>query len=285
MEWGLADETSSLAEVLVGPPDHFRWLPTSAISKAALAGGRELTPADVLAAHAELVAVFEHAGARVHRLEPDPALPYQVFARDSSIWCDAGPIVTQLHQWWRRGEYAPVIGFYEAAGIPIHRMVTAAALEGGDLVVVAPRVAVLGYCDERTQEPAAQQVAGWLRDLGWEVRLQPFDPHWVHIDVLVCMAAAGLAVFCADAAPDGLGSWLRGHGIELVEVSPDDAFALRANVVALGADRVLSTAGSAANGRLRALGLEVHEPDLWPFTMGGGGPHCLCQPLRRGDGG
>ena len=28
------------------------------------------------------------------------------------------------------------------------------------------------------------------------------------------------------------------------------------------------------------MGLTVYDPDLWPFTMGGGGPHCLAQPLR-----
>lgn len=280
-DWGIADETSLLTDVLLGPHENFRWLPTSAISRAALASGRELTPADVAAAHGEMVAAYEDAGVTVHRLEPDPALAYQVFSRDSSIWCDAGPIVTQLNQWWRRGEYAPVLRFYERAEIPVHRMVTAAALEGGDLVVVAPRVALLGFCGERTQEPAARQVAGWLEELGWEVRLQPFDPHFVHIDVLVCMAAPGLAVLCGEAAPAGLADWLAGQGVEAIDVSYGDAFGLRANVMALGRDRVISTAGSPANERLRAHGLEVYEPDLWPFTMGGGGPHCLAQALRR----
>ena len=41
--------------------------------------------------HAEMVSVYEEAGVRVHFLEPDPALPYQVFARDSSINVPAGP--------------------------------------------------------------------------------------------------------------------------------------------------------------------------------------------------
>ena len=59
--------------------------------------------------------------------------------------------------------------------------------------------------------------------------------------------------------------------------------ALGANVMCLGEDRVLSTAGGPiAQRALRALGLTVYDPDLWPFTMGGGGPHCLAQPLRRG---
>ena len=113
MSWGIEDETAPLRDVLLGPPDHFAWLPTSAISKAALASGRTLTPADVRRrARARWPPPTRTPGCAVHRLEPDPALPYQVFARDSSIWTSAGPIVTQMHQWWRRGEYAPVIGFY-----------------------------------------------------------------------------------------------------------------------------------------------------------------------------
>ena len=280
--WGIEDETSPLADVLVGPPDNFEWLPTSAISKAALASDRTLTREAVLGAHAEMVCAYEDAGVRVHRLEPDPALAYQVFSRDSSIWGSGGPIVTQLNQWWRRGEYAPVLRFYEAAEIEVSHMVTAASFEGGDVVLPEARCALIGHCEERTQEPAARQVAGWLEQLGWEVRLQPFDPHFVHLDVIVCMAAPGLAVVCEEAAPPGLAAWLIGIGVELLAVTYADVMRLGANVMALGNDRVLSAAAAESlNERLRALGLTVYDPELWPFTMGGGGPHCLGQPLRR----
>jgi len=282
VSFGIEDETSPLKDVLVGPPEHFEWLPTSAISKAALASGRTMTSADAVPAHDEMVSAYRDAGVRVHRLPADPALKYQVFSRDSSVWASDGPIVTQMHQWWRRGEYAAVIDFYASAGIEVARMVTAAAFEGGDLVLPEARCAVIGHCEERTQHPAAEQVGGWLTELGWEVRLQPFDPHFVHLDVIVCMVAPGLAAFCEEAAPAGLSAWLRGKGIELLPVSYGDAMALGANVMALGDDRVISTrAAGSLNERLRALGLAVYEPDLWPFTMGGGGPHCLAQPLRR----
>jgi len=280
--WGIEDETSPLEEVLLGPPDRFEWLPTSSISKAALASGRELRREDVLAAHREMACAYEDAGVRLHRLQPDPELRYQVFSRDSSIWASEGPIVTQLHQPWRRGEYAAVLRFYESEDIPLAHMVTAGAFEGGDLVLPEPRCALIGHCEERTQEPAARQVAGWLEALGWEVRLQPFDPHFVHIDVLVCMVAPGLATLCGEAAPPGLADWLADHGIELIDVTYHETMQLGANVMALGNDRVMSTARAARlNERLRARGLTVYAPDLWPFTKGGGGPHCLAQPLRR----
>ena len=70
---------------------------------------------DAVRQHAEMVSVYEENGVNVHFLEPDPHLPYQVFARDSSINVPEGPIVTQCAQWWRRGEYAPVIRFYQQA--------------------------------------------------------------------------------------------------------------------------------------------------------------------------
>ena len=281
-DWGIEDETSPLRDVLVGPPENFEWLPTSAISKAALAGGRSMTREDAAAAHGEMVSAYEDAGVRVHRLPADPALKYQVFSRDSSVWATDGPIVTQMNQWWRRGEYAPVIDFYAEAGIDVAHKVSAASFEGGDLVLPEPRCALIGHCEERTQRPAAQQVQGWLEECGWEVRLQPFDPHFVHIDVIVCMIAPKLAAICEEAAPDGLANWLRAKDIELLPVSYRDAMGLGANVMALGEDRVISTsAATSLNERLRALGLTVYDPDLWPFTMGGGGPHCLAQPMRR----
>ena len=118
-DWGADSEYGPLRHVLLGPPDNFRWLPTSAISKATLASGATFDRELALAQHRELVSVYESAGVEVHMLEPDPALPYQVFARDSSVMTPAGAVVTQLKQPWRRGEYAPVIRFYQRNEIPI----------------------------------------------------------------------------------------------------------------------------------------------------------------------
>lgn len=280
--WGADSEHGVLRDVLLCRPDHYRWLPTSSISRATLASGAVFDHDLALRQHAEMVTAYAEAGVRVHYLEPDPHLPYQVFARDSSVMTPWGPIVTQMAQWWRRGEYAPVLRFYEAAGIPVYNMVTAGSLEGGDFHLIGPGCLLLGYSGERTQEQAARQVAGWLADEGWEVRLEPIPEHYVHIDVLVSMLAPRLAAVCVEAASDGLVHWLRAKGIEIVPVGYRDAMALGCNALALGDGRVLSTAQAGElNGRLRALGLTVSDPDLSTFTAGGGGVHCLCQALRR----
>jgi len=282
VRWGADSEYGFLRDVLLCRPEHFEWLPTSSISRATLASGRKFDRALALRQHEELADAYAGAGVERHYLEPDPALPYQVYTRDSSITTPLGPVVTQMHQWWRRGEYAPVIRFYEEKGIPLFKMVTAAAFEGGDFVVVEPGCALIGHSGERTQEPAARQVAGWLEAEGWEVRLQPIDEHFVHMDVLVCMLGPKLAAVCVEAVDAGTLAWLKGKGVEVVPVGYGDTMALGCNVMALGKDRVLSTAeNSDLNGRLRAMGIEVYDPDVSVFTLGGGGVHCMAQVLRR----
>jgi len=280
--WGVDTEFGRLLDVLLCPPDNFRWLPTSPISKATLESGAEFDGERTRSQHAEMVSAYEAAGVRCHFIEPDPALPYQVFARDSSVMTPWGAIVTQLHQWWRRGEYAAVIRFYEESEIPIKAMVTAAALEGGDVMIVEPGRVLIGNGEARTQEPAARQLAELFEGEGWEARVERFPEEYVHIDVLVAVLAERLAAVCVEVASADLVAWLRGLGFELIEVAAADAFKLGANAISLGGDRVLSAAGAESlNEAMRAHGLDVLAPQLDMFTLGGGGAHCLGQALRR----
>jgi len=281
-EWGVNSEYGVLRDVLLCRPDNYKWLPTSSISKATLRSGAKYDVQVAQAQHREMVDAYEQAGVVCHFLEPDPDLPYQVYARDSSFMTPFGAVVTQMHQWWRRGEYAPVIQFYQSKGIPIYKMITAAAFEGGDFDVIEPGCVLIGYCGERTQEPAAKQVQRWFEAEGWEVRLAPIDSFYVHIDLMVCMLAPKLAAVCLDTTDPEIVAWLEGKGIEIIPVSFPDTMKLGCNVMALGDDKILSTKDSKdLNARLRALGFTVYDPDVSTFTMGGGGIHCMAQPLRR----
>jgi arginine deiminase len=280
--WGVDSEYGRMLDVLVCRPDYFRWLPTSAITRATLDAGHRLDPELAASQHGALVSAYEDAGVRCHFLEPDPALPYQVFARDSSTMGPNGTVVTQPAQWWRRGEYAPVIRFHQEAGIPIRGMITAGSLEGGDVMIVEPGSVLIGAGETRTQEVAANQLATWFREDGWETRVQPIPERYVHIDVLVAVLAEKLAAVCSEVLPSATIEWLRSKGFDLIEVSEEQAFALGVNAISLGNERVISAAGAVElNAAVRARGLGVIEIDLSMFTLGGGGPHCLGQALRR----
>ena len=130
-------------------------------------------------------------------------------------------------------------------------------------MIVEPGVAAIGTGEERTQEQAARQVASRLEAEGWEVRVERIPPHFLHIDVLACMLGEKLAAVCVEQASNGFVSWLESKGVEIVPVTLAAALKLGVNGVALGGDRVLSTAESRdLNERLRALGLTVYDPEL-----------------------
>jgi len=280
--WGVDSEYGRLTDVLVCRPDNFRWLPTSAISRATIESGRRFDRDAARGQHGELVAAYEQAEVTVHRLEPDSALPYQVFSRDSSVMTPWGAFITQLKQWWRRGEYAPAIRFYQEREIPIWRMATAGAIEGGDVMIIEPGSVVIGNGEERTEVTAARQLAEWFEAEGWEARVEPIPGVFVHIDVLMAVLAPKLAAVCTDLVSGGLVRWLMAKGFEIIEVPPQDAFGLGVNAMALGADRVLTGAGARSlNEQMKAHGLELFAPDLEMFTLGGGGAHCLGQAVRR----
>jgi arginine deiminase len=280
--WGVDSEHGRLFDVLLCRPDNFRWRATSAITQATLDAGHSFDSALAALQHAALVEAYEAAGVRCHFLDPDPALPYQVFARDSSAMGPNGTVIAQLSQWWRRGEYAPAIRFHQANEIPIREMITAGSLEGGDVMIIEPGAVLIGRGESRTQEVAARQLAGWFEEDGWEARVQPFPERYVHIDVLVAVLAERLAAVCTEVLPASGVGWLKQRGFDVIEVSAEQAFTLGVNAVSLGGERVVSAAGAGElNEALRSRGLEVVELDLSMFTLGGGGPHCLGQALRR----
>ena len=280
MDWCVTTETGLLRDVLLCRPEHYRWIRTNAVAEETLASGAVLDAAAARAQFDALVAVLEGCGVACHFLQPDPALPYQVYTRDSSQTVPWGVLLTQLRMAERRGEVGAVLAFHAANGF--WRCASAGSVEGGDIHLIRDGLAVIGWSGVRTSLAGAEQVAGWLREAGWEVRLQPFAAHFLHLDVLFCMAADGLAVACVEVLGDAFADWLAGHGIAVIEAGYREVMAMGCNVLSLGAGRVISPLASGRiNGALRAAGLTVFDPDMSCFSAGGGSVHCMTMPLRR----
>ena len=282
--WGANSDYGTLRDVLLGPIDNYRWLKTSSVSKKTLRRGTPFDPNVAKSQFDEMVSAYRSAGVEVHTHHGDPDLPYQVYARDSSVMTPYGAIITNMAQWWRRGENFRAIETYQRLGIPIYDYVTAGTFEGGDFNVIEPGCVLIGWeGDEgRTQEQAAQQVKGWFEAEGWEVVLADIDPFYVHIDLMVVMLAPKLAAVCLDCTDPAIVDWLKSKKIEIIPVPFQETVALGCNVVALGDDRVLLPKGSTSlKAALKARGFEIFDPELSMITQGGGGVHCMCQSLRR----
>lgn len=280
--WGIDSEYGRLTDVLVGPVDYFVWQPGNAVAQRSERVGRQFDAKVAVQQHAEMIDAFKQAGVRVHRLAADERLPYQVFARDSSVMTPWGAVITQLEKPFRRGEYAACLRFYLEAGIPIYDLITGGNVEGGDFMVLKPGVALCGYSGERSIQSAVGQLCDWFEAEGWEFYSYAFDAHFLHLDVQLGMLAPGLAVACTEVLEKEMQQWLRAHGIRLLEVPYSDAMDLGCNVVALGGDRVLVPASSRRLiDMCRAEGLTVYDPDVSMISAGGGAVHCMCQALRR----
>ena len=241
-----------------------------------------LRPGEAARQHAEMVCVYEDAGVDVHFIEPDPALPLPGVRPRLEHQRAPGPDRHPVPPVVAAGRIRRGHPLLPGERHPDRRMITAGSLEGGDFMIVEPGVAAIGNGEERTQEPAARQLAGWLEADGWEVRIERIPPHFLHIDVLAaCWARSSRRSAWSRPAPDfELAASQRESRSSRSRLA--DALKLGVNGVCLGGDRVLTSAESKdLNERLRALGLTVYDPELAAFTLGGGGAHCLMQAIRR----
>jgi len=281
-EWGVDSEHGVLRDLLVGPMDHYRWQSGNAMANRSLRLGRAFDMATAAGQYREMLSAYAGAGVETWGLDPDPALPYQIYARDSSVMTPWGAIITQLYSPWRRGEWLPVLEFYQAQAIPVYDVITAGSMEGGDFMVIEPGTILCGSSGERTSASGLRQLQGWVEDEGWEFVSYQFDPFFLHLDVKLAVLAEKLVAMCTEALEPELVRMFVDRGYAIIDVSFRQMVELGVNVVALGGDRVIIPADSIElKEKCRAHGLSVLDPDISMFTAGGGGIHCMCQALRR----
>ncbi|MDJ0614532.1 MAG: arginine deiminase family protein [Rhizobiaceae bacterium] len=286
IRWGINNDYAPLHDVLLGKPEFYRWVEAGPLI------GRTLANADktgvkfdlqlAMAQHQEMIRIYEDAGVNCHFLEADEVLHRNFFARDSSAMTPWGALICHMQLKCRRADYVSVIKFYQEHNIPIWNFATAGHFEGGDFVILEPGKVLIGYCGERSEKEGSEQVAEFVRKEGWEAVTAPINREFVHMDGLVVPLAEKLLVACVDAMEPWLVQQLRDWGFDFVDVPYREAKNLGVNLVALGNSKVLSMKGAdELNGKMRALGFEVHEPDMSMFKLGGGGVHCLAQALCR----
>jgi N-dimethylarginine dimethylaminohydrolase len=284
--WGVQAQTGMLTDVLLGKPDHFRWVPLNSISAVTFANQQSMNhrfdKERAMQQHRRMVEVYEENGVRCHFAKADEGLPSSIFTRDSSFMTPWGAVIASIQTPPRRRDYAVVSEFYRSAGIPIWKWVTADHFEGGDFVIVKPGVTLLGWSGDRSTRAGAEQVAKWMSEQGWQAFIVPIPPQFVHMDAVVVMLEKGMALVCEDALPPYAIEWLDKQEIRRISVSYGDCVKLGGNLVSLGGRRVLSMAHNLnVNAQLEAEGFEVHVVEYDMFTLGGGGVHCSCHELHR----
>ena len=288
IQWGINNDYAALSDVLLGVPEHYRWVEAGPLTARTLNNtektGVKFDLQTSMAQHAAMVKIYEQNNVKCHYLRSDSVLHRNFFARDSSAMTPWGALICHMQLKVRRADYVTAIAFYQQNNIPIWQFATAGHFEGGDFVIIEPGKVLIGYCGERSEKSGAEQVADFVRAEGWEALTVPINREFVHMDGLVVPLDHKLLVACVDALEPWVVAKLEDWGFSFVDVPYREAKDLGVNLVALGNRKVLSMLGATElNAKMRALGYKVYDPDMSMFKLGGGGVHCLCQALHRDD--
>ena len=277
----LSNATGRLRKVLLCPPDYFTFQPINEITRGVLVRGEQPDLEAFRREHAELVQAYRDAGVAVELIEPDPALPYMVYARDFGACLAEGVLIGSFREPVRQGEDLRYEAKVRELGLPVIGKVFRGSFEGGDFWLLDEATVVHGVAARTDWEGlrCAQEI---LEPLGYTVRGIQIASRNLHLDMAFNIVAPGVAVCATEQMPDFFLRALRKRRFELIEVGSAGVLSHHCNLQALGDDRVLSFAGNrAVNAKLRALGLEVVTPEITQILKGGGGPHCMTFPLLR----
>lgn len=283
--YGVDSEYGRLESVLLADSGHLALVPCNSVSKESASRG--LTPRLGRAAlqHSALANLLREQGVEVRIAPAAPGLPDLAFARDSSLMTPWGLIGLRPGAAHRRGEIDLVLGAAESAGIPVLGRIESGRVEGGDVAILRPGLLLIGISGERTDEAGAEALGRIFRRKGWTVMTYRFDPKFLHLDTLFCLADRNLGLACRDALDDAFLERLAAIGIEPLPVTREDARRLGCNLLSLGDRRVVTAKGCAPlDAELERRGYRVFPVELSEFTMCGGGAHCLTMPLGRAAG-
>jgi arginine deiminase len=217
-------------------------------------------------------------------LPSNPALPFQCYTRDSCIPTPWGLLIPRMGFALRAEEPNAIEVFAREAGLPIWRRVDRGTLEGGDVELLRPGVAVVGCNGDRTKVEGALQVKKWFIEAGWDCRVVEYASGFVHFDLALGVIDARNVLCCRDALAPADIQWLSALGFAVHFVSSDDSKSMACNTISLGDGRVISCSQNVnGNALLSTLGYEVIETDMGEFVADSGGVHCVVQALRRDE--
>ncbi len=230
-------------------------------------------PVTAVAEHQSIVAAHRAAGRRVEYIASAPDCPDMVFTANAAAVRGGRAVLGYLpperkaelpyfQDWLVRSGFDVVEAPYPFSG-------QGDALACGDLLLA-------GY-GQRTDRRMHAILA---RELGYQVvPLHTVSSRWYDLDLAVAVISRDTLAYCPDALDAPSRRRLLGLGLQLIEVSVDEAAQFALNLISDGTTVTMSRGAPRFAGTLRAHGLRVVELDTTELAKGGGGVRCTALTL------
>ena len=117
-------------------------------------------------------------------------------------------------------------------------------------------------------------------ELGYHVvPLRTVSSRWYDLDLAVAVIDAHTVAYCPQALDEPGGRLLRGLGLDVIEVSIEEAASFGLNLISDGVTVTMAGKAPHLAGELRDRGLQVVELDITELAKGGGGVRCTALTL------
>ncbi len=239
--------------------------------------------------HDAFVSTINASGAEVvYHNEPQPERADAIFVHDPAIVTDEGAVVLRMGKELRRGEEASIARRFVSLGVPVLGVLEGdARAEGGDLLWIDHDTLAVGQ-GFRTNAQGLHQLRTILRPL--RVHLEAVDlPFFrgpascLHLMSLISFVDRDLAVVYPRLLPVPFWAYLKGRGVDFVEVPDAEFDTMGPNVLALAPRRGLMLEGNpVTKRRLEEAGCRVDTYRGEEISLKAeGGATCLTRPILR----
>lgn len=111
------------------------------------------------------------------------------------------------------------------------------------------------------------------------IPLKLVDPRFYHLDMALAPISDTLIAYNPAAFDEASQNLINQLGVDLIEITSDDAAAFAANLVPIGQTIIMAKSATTLPNQLRDRGFEVIELDMSEFRKSGGGVRCLTLDL------
>ncbi|WP_414820558.1 dimethylarginine dimethylaminohydrolase family protein [Streptomyces tricolor] len=235
--------------------------------------GRQPDRLAVLAEHEAIAKAHAAAGRTVRFMKSAPECPDMVYTANGALVA-GGRAVLGAPPAPRRPEIPYFRAWLTAYGLEVHDAPYAFSGQG-DALVCGPLL--LAGHGQRTD----RRMHAVLADLfGHEiVPLRTAGEQWYDLDLAVGVIDARTVAYCPQALEPESAARLHGLGLDLIEVSLEEAAGFALNLVSDGTTVTMTAGAPRFATALRERGLDVVELDTTELRKGGGGVRCTALTL------